>query len=70
MHLSLTMQGGIIFGAIMLCVIIVLTVLLLSGDPADKGGEAPVGKVWAQVLTTADIEKLESGGAVVAKTGN
>ena len=60
MHLSLTMQGGIIFGAVMLCVIIVLTVLLLSGDPAKKGGKEPAGKVWAQVLTTSDIAKLES----------
>ncbi len=61
LHLSLTIQGGIIFGAVMLCVVIVLSVLLLSG-PKDQKDPASPDKVWAQVLTTADIERLESPG--------
>lgn len=59
LRLSLTMQGGILFGALMLCVVIVLTVLLLSG-PADQKQPASPDKVWAQVLTASDIARLEA----------
>lgn len=58
-RLSLTAEGGILFGVLMLVAVIALTVALLS-DPPDPSYDRDTGsgKVWAEVLTDADYARL------------
>jgi hypothetical protein len=66
-RLSLTVEGGILFGILMLVAAIALIVALLS-DPPGPSSERDTGsgKVWAEVLTDADYARLgrlpETGG--------
>ena len=58
-RLSLTAEGGILFGILMLVAAIALIVALLSNPPDpsyDK--DTGTGKVWAEVLTDADYARL------------
>ncbi len=58
-RLSLTAEGGILFGILMLVAAIALIVALLS-DPPDSSYDknTAAGKVWAEVLTDADYARL------------
>ena len=58
-RLSLTAEGGILFGVLMLVAVIALTVALFSNPPGSSyDKDAGSGKVWAEVLTDADHAKL------------
>lgn len=57
-RLGLTAEGGIIFGAVMLVVVIVLVIRLLTWTPDTDNDETAEGKVWAQLLTTSDMARL------------
>lgn len=57
-RLGLTAEGGIIFGAVMLVVVIVLVIRLLTWAPDTDNDETAEGKVWAQLLTTSDMARL------------
>jgi len=60
-RLSLTTEGGIVFGAFMLVVIIILIVMLLRlPSSREKDENLKKGTVWAQVLSTSDIQRLEA----------
>ena len=57
-RLGLTAEGGIIFGAVMLVVVIGLLIRLFTWSPEEEGEKATDGKVWAQLLTTSDMARL------------
>ncbi|MBR4865124.1 MAG: hypothetical protein IKU11_00440 [Clostridia bacterium] len=57
-RLGLTAEGGIIFGAVMLVVVIVLVIRLFTWAPDSGKDEGEAGKVWAQLLTTSDMARL------------
>ena len=57
-RLGLTAEGGIIFGAVMLVVVIVLVIRLFTWAPDTGSKETEEGKVWAQLLTTSDMARL------------
>ena len=56
--LSLTVEGGILFGILMLVAVIALTVTLLSAPSREDVREKTEAKVWAEVLTNADFARL------------
>ena len=58
-RLSLTAEGGILFGVLMLVAVIALLVALFSDPPGSAyDAETGTGGVWAEVLTNADHAKL------------
>ena len=58
-RLSLTAEGGILFGILMLVAVIALVVTLFS-LPSEEELPAESGKVWAEVLTNADFARLNA----------